>query len=126
VATERIAWKGLPLRDGRAVAYERVDGPAATRCFAQALAGEHGQDIATEVPQVRDDQDMLARIRTLRDRLRRDDLIVDAAALADFYAERLIKAPFPVASTAALRRYVKQSDLPPLALDADALLEPGL
>ncbi len=126
VATERIAWKGLPLRDGRTIPYERIDGPAATRCFAQALAGEHGQDITHEVPQLRDDQALLASIRTLRDRLRRDDLHVDATALADFYAERLLQAPFPVASTSALRRYLKQSELPPLALDADALLEPGL
>jgi len=126
VATERLGWKGLTLRDGRRIAYERVDPVAATRCFAEALASEAGQDIAKDVPAVRDDQTMLARIGTLRARLRRTDLDIDASQVAAFYAERLEQASFPVASTAALRRYGKESGLPPIALDADALIEPGL
>lgn len=120
VAIERVTWKGLTLVEGRTVAYERVDASAATRCFAAALAGDAGLSIARHVEVLRQDQDLLRRLRSLRHRLRRNDLDVDEDAVAAHYAGRLLAAPYPVASTAALRRFLKEGGDQALALDAAA------
>ncbi|HAT09788.1 MAG TPA: hypothetical protein DCS97_04190, partial [Planctomycetes bacterium] len=47
VVTETLLWKGLPVREGRAVPFGRIDPAEATRIFIrEALGGDEALGIA--------------------------------------------------------------------------------
>ncbi len=108
VCTETVTWKGLPLRDGRQVPYERVDPAAAARIFVrEALCG---QDADPALPVIARNQRVWDQASRLRHRLRDADLWLDDAAFESFYRARLgldaADAPV-IASTDALKRWLR-------------------
>ena len=124
VCTETVTWKGLPVRDGRLVPYERIDACAASTLFVrEAMLSEDfagGPDLAHNHQQV-------AEARGLRTRLRDDALALGEEALEAWYRVRLgldqDAAPV-IASSAALARFI--AGQPPGALRLNlAQLVPG-
>jgi ATP-dependent helicase HrpA len=97
VCTETITWKGLPVRDGRLVPYERVDARAATLIFIrEALladeplggrGGGPGGALGLEV--IAENRQTVASAERLMHRLRDPAAAPDPAALERFYVERL-------------------------------------
>jgi len=85
VVTETLLWKGLPVRDGRAVPFGPIDPVAATRLFLREALG--GED-PLGVPVTDANGVVFAQVRGLRDRLRDPGLAVEPEHLAAWYASR--------------------------------------
>jgi ATP-dependent helicase HrpA len=125
VCTETVTWKGLPVRSGRLVPYERIDPRDATAVFVrEGLCGEH---LDGEFPVIARNRAVLADARRLRDRLRDPTLWIDDAQIAAFYRERLgldaADAPV-IASSDALRRWCRTHGEERLAIAAADLADP--
>jgi len=85
VVTETLLWRGLPVRDGRAVPFGVIDPLAATKIFLrEALGG----DEPLGVPVSDANHAVFAQVRGLRDRLRDPALAVEPEHLAVWYAAR--------------------------------------
>jgi ATP-dependent helicase HrpA len=130
VCTETVTWKGLPIRDGRLVPYERVDPAAASAIFVREALCADIQDADSAIPAEDNDdgvepgrrtdpawQLVAANRRTwnhacgLRHRLREPRLWLERTQVERFYREKLgldggpeHAAPPVVASTAAFRK----------------------
>ncbi len=134
VCTETISWRGLPVRDGRLVPYERVDPRAATLVFIeQALVGDGGDTLERDFPLIAANRALVRQARGLRDRLRDPDLWIDDPALTSFYRERLgvgveVDAAqlLAVASSDALNRWLKQHGADRLRLTLADLVDPAV
>ncbi len=125
VCTETVTWKGLPVRSGRLVPYERIDPRDATAVFVrEGLCGEH---LDGEFPVIARNRAVLADARRLRDRLRDPTLWIDDAQIAAFYRERLgleaVDAPV-IASSDALRRWCRTHGEERLVIAAADLADP--
>ena len=86
VVSETLLWKGLPVRDGRLVLYERIDPAAATEVFIrEGLCGD--EPVRLDVVEAN------ARVFTvaarLRHRLRDPALFVEREHLEALYRQRL-------------------------------------
>ena len=118
VVTETLLWKGLPVRDGRAVPFGAIDPAAATRIFLrEALCGEE----PLGVPAIDANRAVLRRAQGLRDRLRDPGLAAEPEHLESWYAQRFGAAP--LSTTAELRTWIAAHGEPRLTLDD--LLPPG-
>ena len=126
VCTETVTWKGLAIRDGRLVPYERVDPAAASAIFVREALCADIQDADSAIPAEENDdsvepgrrhdpawQLVAANRRTwnhacgLRHRLREPRLWLERTQVERFYREKLGldgAAPPVVASTAAFRK----------------------
>ncbi len=136
VCLETITWKGLPIRDGRLVPYERVSARDATAIFVreclcappddEAHAPDGRQRAPTGLPAVIGlNHRVLSAAHDLRHRLRDNQLTIDEALLEGFYRERLgldaLDAP-TIASTDAFRRWLNERGPEVLTLTAAALV----
>ncbi len=125
VCTETVTWKGLPVRSGRMVPYERIDARDATAVFVhEGLCGEH---LDGEFPVIARNRAVLADARRLRDRLRDPTLWIDDAQIAAFYRERLgldTADPPVIASSDALRRWFRTHGEDRLVIAAADLADP--
>jgi len=130
VCLETVSWKGLPVRDERTVAYERIDPTDATRVFVrEVLAGDHARDLGRDVPVLSANQALVEAVRSLRHRLRRPDIWVEAAELETGYRARLgldCERPPVIASSDALRRWMNNHGADALRLRGEDLIETGL
>ncbi len=103
VCIETITWKGLPIRDGRLVPYERIDATAAHRVFiSQALVDDDG---IHELPVIVRNRQVLTLAIGLRHRLRDPTLDAVPEHLAAWYAERL--QGVTISTLDALRGWLK-------------------
>ncbi len=127
VCLETVTWKGLPVREGRLVPYERVDPRDASAVFVkQALLGD---DLDREFPIVATNRHMVVTARGLRDRLRDGLLWVDDGVAESCYRERLAldrdDAPV-IASSDALRRWLALRGPDALRIALADLVDPAL
>ncbi len=106
VCSETVTWKGLPLRDGRLVPYERVDARAASTLFVrEAMLGEALDGFGPLAA----NRAALAQARSVGELMRDPALAIDEGALESWYRARLglerDDAPV-IASSDALRRFI--------------------
>lgn len=129
VCKESVTWKGLPVREGRLIPYERVDAADATRIFIrEALCGT--DDLDRHFPVLARNRRILDDAKRLRHRLRDPSLFVDDHLLETFYAERLrgtdTTISHPVASSDGLRYWLNHHGSHRLNLEAADLAAPEL
>ncbi len=127
VCIETITWKGLPIRDGRLVPYERIDPVDAQRVFIrQGLCDEDG----VALPQIQRNRALIRFAETLKHRLRDPSLDIDRSQLASWYAQRLATLPVtsdrPLASTRALQALIATSGEDRLRLSLTDLVPPDI
>jgi len=112
VCAETVTWRGLPIRDGRLVPYERIDAKDATAIFVrEALAGDAAAEVGHEVPAIARNHALAESLARLRHRLRDPDLWLDGGALEGAYRVRLGldgETPPVIASTDALKGWLKE------------------
>ena len=113
VCLETVTWKGLPVRSGRQVPFERIDPAAATALFVREALVNEDSGIRDDgiLAVLAENRQVLAEVRHLRDRLRDPALLVDETWLEEWYRERLGLPPAPTLATAAAA--VPSSDAPP-------------
>jgi ATP-dependent helicase HrpA len=85
VVTETLLWKGLAVREGRAVPFGPIDPAEATKVFIREALG--GED-PIRVGLADANRTVFARARQLRDRLRDPALAIETEHLAAWYAAR--------------------------------------
>ena len=105
VASERVQLYGLTLIPRRPVAYGTLAPPDARDVFIREalVAGELGID----APFVAHNRALIADVANLEHKTRREDVLVDDAAIAAFYAERI---PDDIHSRATFERWRKQDE----------------
>ncbi len=120
VCVETTTWKGLPIRDGRLVPYERVDRDAAHQVFiAQALIADDG---IHEVALIERNRQVFALAARLRHRLRDPGLHVEREQVVAWYGERL--GPARLATLDQLRAWLKEHSESALSLSLVELTSP--
>jgi ATP-dependent helicase HrpA len=101
VATETLLWRGLPVRDGKPVAFGPIDPAHARAVFIrEALCGEEPLGVAVADA----NRGVFQRARALRDRLRDPAVAVEPEHLQAWYAARLGEAA--VSSAAELEAWL--------------------
>jgi ATP-dependent helicase HrpA len=102
VGTEQVTLFGLVIVPSRTVSYGRVSPGAATDIFIrQALvAGALGKPFAF----LSHNQEVMAKVQAIEERLRRRDLLISEEGLADFYRRRLAE----VYDVRSLSRLIRQ------------------
>jgi ATP-dependent helicase HrpA len=122
VCIETTTWKGLPIRDGRLVPYERIDPVAAHRVFiSQALVDEDG---IHELPVILRNRQVLTLAIGLRHRLRDPTLDAVPEHLAAWYHERL--AGVTLSTLDGLRGWLKAHGEGALTLSLADLTSPAI
>ena len=117
---ETTSWKGLPVRDGRLVPYEKVDRDGAHTVFiSQALIDDDG---IREIPLIERNRQIFSLAEKLRHRLRDPSLHVERAQVAAWYAERFGAAR--LASLDQLRGWLKDHGEQALTLSLAELTSP--
>lgn len=118
VCTEALVWKGLPLVEGRRIAYAEVDPAAATRMFIeQALVDEQLRD---SLPVLGRNAWVRSRCRELAARLRDPALLPQATSLVERYATAFGAAV--IADARSLRTWLKEHGEAGLSLREEDLL----
>ncbi len=84
---ERVSLYGLPIVTGRNVQYGRIDQQDARSMFIHFALVEGDWD--THHDFMEKNRSLVAEVRSLEDRLRRQVILIDDNALYDFYDERL-------------------------------------
>ena len=122
VCIETTTWKGLPIRDGRLVPYERIDAAGAHRVFInQALVHDEG---IHEIPVVVRNRQVLTLAVGLRHRLRDPTLDAVPEHLAAWYDERLKGST--LSTLDALRGWLKAHGEGALTLSLADLTSPAV
>jgi ATP-dependent helicase HrpA len=86
-AFQQISLYGLVIVPRRAISYGPIAPEDAHRIFVQEALVEG--DVNEPLPFLLHNQDLLRRLKTAEEKLRRRDLVADDAVLADFYSSRL-------------------------------------
>ena len=103
MVVERVSLYGLPIVAGRNVQYSRIDEVDARSMFIHFALVEGDWDTHHEV--IEKNRLLVAEVRALEDRLRRQVILIDDNALYDFYDERL---PSDVTSSRHFDRWWKR------------------
>ena len=120
VVTETTTWKGLPVRDGRLVPYERIDPDDAHRVFiSQALVDDDG---IREVAVIERNRQVFRLAGGLRHRLRDPGLFVEREHLVSWYTAKL--GPARLAALDQLRAWLKTHGEAALSLSLAELTSP--
>lgn len=105
VAHERATLYGLQIYSGRRIHFGRIDPQAAREIFIrQALVTG---DIASSLPFLQHNRQLIAQIEKLEHQTRRPDILVDEALIYAFYDAHI---PQDVFQTATLERWYKRLD----------------
>ncbi len=86
-ATEQVTLFGLVIVPGRTVPYGRVDPEEAHRIFIRSALVEG--DVKEDFAFLRHNRELLERLASLEDKLRRRDILAGPEAMEEFYSERL-------------------------------------
>ncbi len=100
---ERVSLYGLPIVAGRNVQYGRIDQQDARSMFIHFALVEGDWD--THHDFMEKNRSLVAEVRSLEDRLRRQVILIDDNALYDFYDERL---PHDITSSRDFDRWWKK------------------
>ncbi|MFP4037310.1 MAG: ATP-dependent RNA helicase HrpA [Desulfobacteraceae bacterium] len=87
VVSEQVTLFGLVIVSGRPVSYGRVDPEDAHRIFVRSALVEG--DIKEDFEFLRHNRELLGRLASLEDKLRRRDILAGQEAVEAFYSERL-------------------------------------
>ena len=87
VAKEQVTLFGLPIVVDRQVAFGRIDAEKAGEIFIRSALIE--MDVRQPLDFMRHNADLVDAVRSIEDRIRRRDILVDDAVLVAFYRERL-------------------------------------
>lgn len=120
VANERATLYGLQIYSGRRIHFGRIDAVQAREIFIQQALVPG--DIASNLPFIRHNRQLIAKIEKLEHQTRRPDILVDNALIYAFY-DALI--PADVYQTASLERWYKGLDKAAqqgLQLDRESLM----
>jgi ATP-dependent helicase HrpA len=122
VATERVTLFGLPIVEGRTVAYGRIDPGVARELFIRRALVEREWESRHEF--LHANERSLDAVRALEDRARRRDILVEDRVLFDFYDARI---PADVVSGAHFDRWwrdARRADPDLLTFDRELLVRP--
>jgi ATP-dependent helicase HrpA len=120
VASERVTLYGLPLVPRRPVSYGRIDPAAAHDVFVrEALVPG---DLDTKGAFLAHNRALLEEVAKLEHKTRRQDVLVDDAALAALYAERVPAHVHSRAGFEAWRREAEATDPQVLHFTRDAVM----
>ena len=87
VAREQVTLFGLPIVQDRRVAFGRIDPQQASDIFVRSALVEG--DVHQPLDFMRHNTELVEAVRSLEDRIRRRDILVDDEVLVAFYKERL-------------------------------------
>lgn len=87
VAREQVTLFGLPIVQDRRVAYGRIDPQQASDIFVRSALVEG--DVKQPLDFMQHNADMVEAVRSMEDRIRRRDILVDDEVLVSFYKDRL-------------------------------------
>ncbi len=87
VAREQVTLFGLPIVQDRRVAFGRIDPQQATNIFVRSALVEG--DVKQPLAFMRHNAELVDAVRSMEDRIRRRDILVDDEVLVAFYKERL-------------------------------------
>jgi len=87
VADERVSLYGLDIVPRRTVHFGPIDPTASRELFIHHALVE--EEMSSKCVQIKQNRQLLAKLRTLEDKARRGDLIADHQAIFRFYDERL-------------------------------------
>ena len=122
VCIETVTWRGLPVRDGRMVPYERVDRDDAHRVFiSQALVNDDG---LREPAVIERNRQVFHLAERLRHRLRDPSLDVQRQQLVGWYADRFRAAR--LSTLDQLRAWVREHGESALSLSLAELTSPEI
>jgi ATP-dependent helicase HrpA len=87
VASEQVTLFGLTIINGRSVSFGRIDPDAASRIFIRSalIDGE----VKRPLPFLMHNEDLIERILSLEEKVRRHDLLIGEDRMAEFYEKRL-------------------------------------
>jgi ATP-dependent helicase HrpA len=105
VASERVSLYGLTLAPRRRVSYGRVDPAAAHEVFIREALVPGA--LATKGAFLAHNRRLVAEVAALEHKARRQDVLVDDAVIARFYAERV---PASIHSLAAFERWRAEAE----------------
>ena len=103
VALQKVSLFGLTIVQGRRVNFGPIDPRAARAIFIQSALVEG--ELRGDFDFLRRNQELLARLRDMEDRVRQRTIVVDDQVLFDFYDQRLESGVF---DQAGLRRFIKR------------------
>jgi ATP-dependent helicase HrpA len=86
-AYEQVTLYGLPIITRRSVSYGKIHPEEAQRIFVQAALVEG--DVRETLPFLSHNRSLLQKLASMEDKLRRRDLLLNEAALAELYSSRL-------------------------------------
>ena len=87
VAREQVTLFGLPIVEDRRVAFGRIDSVKASEIFIRSALID--MDVRQPLGFMRHNAELVAEVRSMEDRIRRRDILVDDEVLLAFYQERL-------------------------------------
>ena len=87
VASEAVTLFGLAIITGRPVSYGRIDPDGAARIFIRSALVEG--EVKKPPPFLVHNQELIKKIASFEEKVRRHDLLVDEEAMAQFYEKRL-------------------------------------
>ncbi|MBK9181152.1 MAG: ATP-dependent RNA helicase HrpA [Acidimicrobiales bacterium] len=122
MVTEKASLYGLPIVAGRPVPLARVDPAGARELFIRHALVDG--DWEAPHPFLRHNRQLLDEVRSLVERTRRPDLVVDDEALAAFYAERIPADAVSGRQFDAWWKRRRAADPDLLTLTRDQLLDP--
>jgi ATP-dependent helicase HrpA len=117
VAREQVSLFGLPIVQDRRVAFGRIDPQQASDIFIRSALIEG--DVKQPLDFMRHNAELVEAVRSMEDRIRRRDILVDDEVLVAFYQKRLAG----VSDIRTLKyRIRKQGGDPFLRLDREMLI----
>ena len=87
VASEQVTLFGLVIVSGRPVSFGRIDPDGAARIFIRSALVEG--DVKKPLPFLVHNQELIKKITSFEEKVRRHDLLIDEEAMAKFYEKRL-------------------------------------
>lgn len=120
VANERGTLYGLPVYVGRCVHFGRIDPVQAREIFIRdgLVPGE----LNTDLPFVRHNRQLIAKIEKLEHQARRPDILVDDALIYAFYDAQIPERVFQTRTLEQWYRKLDPAAQQALRLDRDALM----
>ncbi len=120
VASERVSLYGLTLAPRRRVSFGRIDPTAAREVFIREALVPGA--LATRGKFLAHNRALVAEVAALEHKARRQDVLVDDAVIANFYAERLPEGIHSLASFERWREAAERADLRTLYVTREVLM----
>ncbi|CAN2049182.1 ATP-dependent RNA helicase HrpA [Candidatus Magnetomoraceae bacterium gMMP-1] len=87
VASEQVSLYGLIIIQKRSVSYSKINPEESNKIFIQSALVEG--DIKESFSFLKHNQNLIEKLSTMEDKIRRRDIVADESIMAEFYAEKL-------------------------------------